>query len=139
MKDSYALNIINQTINSENCLKLVRIEIDNTLSLDQHISTLSKKASNQLNAIGRIQKHMEFKEKEILLNSFLPSNCNYCPLVCHFFSSKSLNKIEKIQEQALRILYRDFNSDYNQLLNKSSKTLMEVKCLRNLRWKCLKL
>ena len=76
MKDSYALNIINQTINSENCLKPVRIEIDNTLSLDQYISTLSKKASNQLNAIGRIQKYMEFKEKEILSSSFVPSNRN---------------------------------------------------------------
>ena len=76
MKDSYALNIINQTINSENCLKPVTIEIDNTLSLDQYISTLSKKASNQLNAIGRIQKYMEFKEKEILSSSFVPSNRN---------------------------------------------------------------
>ena len=52
MKDSYPLNISNQTINSENCLKLVRIETDNTLSLDQLISTLSKKVSNQLTAMG---------------------------------------------------------------------------------------
>ena len=45
------------------------------------MSTLSKKASNQLNAIGRIQKYMDFKEKEIHLNSFVYSICNYCPLV----------------------------------------------------------
>ena len=32
MKDSYALNINNQTINSENCVKLLGIEIHNTLS-----------------------------------------------------------------------------------------------------------
>ena len=50
----------------------------------------------------------------------------------HFCSSKSLRKIEKIQERALRILYNDSTSDYNQLLNKSSKASMEVKCLRNL-------
>ena len=41
-KDSYALNINNQTINSENCIKLLGIEIDNTLSFDKHISTLCK-------------------------------------------------------------------------------------------------
>ena len=45
MKDFYALNISNQTIISENCLKLVRIETDNALSLDQHISTLSKETA----------------------------------------------------------------------------------------------
>ena len=91
-----------------------------------------RKASNQLNAIGRIQKYMGFKEKEVLLNSFVLSNFNYCPLVWHFYSSKSLKKIEKIQERTLRILYNDSTSDYNQLLNKSSKASMEVKCLRNL-------
>ena len=31
MKDCYALNISNETINSENCAKLLGIEIDNTL------------------------------------------------------------------------------------------------------------
>ena len=58
MKNAYALNINKQTINSENCIKLLGFEIDNTLSFDKHISNLCKKASNQLNAIGRIQKYM---------------------------------------------------------------------------------
>ena len=64
---------------------------------------------------------MGFKEKEILLNSFVYSNFNYCPLVWRFCSSKSLNKIEKIQERALRLLRNDFTSDYSELLNKSGK------------------
>ena len=64
MNDSYALNINNQTINSENCVKLVGIEIGNTLQFDQHVSNLYKKAaSNQLNAIGRIQKYKGLKKK----------------------------------------------------------------------------
>ena len=95
MKDSCPLNINDQKINSENCVKLLGIEIDNKLCFEQHIPTLCKKASNQLNAIGRIQKYMALKEKEILLNSFVYSNFNYCPLVWHFYSSKSLNKIAK--------------------------------------------
>ena len=49
-----------------------------------------------------------------------------------YLSSKSLKKIEKIQERTLRILYNDSTSDYNQLLNKSSKASMEVKRLRKL-------
>ena len=75
---------------------------------------------------------MGFKGKEVFLNSFVLSNFNYCPLVWHFCSSKSLKKSGKIQERALRILYDDSTSDYNQLLNKSSKASMEVKRFRNL-------
>ena len=132
MKDSYPLNINDQKINSENCVKLLSIETDNKLCFEQHISTLCKKASNRLNAIGRIQKYMGFKEKEILLNSFVYSNFNCCPLVWHFCSSKSLNKIEEIQERALRLLHSNFTGDYSELLNKSGKPSMEVKRLRTL-------
>ena len=81
MKDSYPLNINDLTINSENSVKLLGIEIDDKLSFEQYISTLCNKASNQLNAIGRIQKFMSLKEKEVPLNSFVCSNFNYCPLV----------------------------------------------------------
>ena len=84
MKDSYPLNINDLLINSENSVKLLGIEIDNKLSFEQHISTLCNKASNQLNAIGRTQTFMGFKEKEVLINSFLYSNFNYCRLVWHF-------------------------------------------------------
>ena len=46
-----------------------------------------------------------------------------------FLFFKLLKKIEKIHQRTLRILYNDSNSDYNQLLNKSSKASMEVKQL----------
>ena len=45
---------------------------------------------------------------------------------------KSVKKIEKIQKRALRILYNDFSSDHESILNKSGKSTMEVKDLRTL-------
>ena len=93
MKDSYPLNINDLTIHSENSVKLLGIEIDNKLPFEKYFSTLCNKASNQLNATGRIQKFMGFKEKEVLLNSLVYSNFNYWPLVWHFCSYKSLYKI----------------------------------------------
>ena len=56
MDDSFALNISNQTINSENFVKLLGIEINNKLSCEKHICNLFKRASNQLNVVGKIQK-----------------------------------------------------------------------------------
>ena len=53
---------------------------------------------------------MEFKAKEILVQSFVFSNFNYRPLVWHFSSEKSMKKIEKIHERALRFLYKGSNS-----------------------------
>ena len=62
IKDSYSLNLNQEVMNSENSVKLLGVEIDNKLSFEKHISTLVKKASNQLNAISRIQKFMGFKD-----------------------------------------------------------------------------
>ena len=67
MKDSYPLNVNDLTINSENSLKLLGIKIDKKLSFEQHIFTLFNKASNQLNATGRIQKYTVLRKKKFFL------------------------------------------------------------------------
>ena len=53
------------------------------------------------------------------IETFVYSNFNYCPLVLYFSSSKSLQKIERIQERALRFLYNDHKSSYDDLLTRS--------------------
>ena len=127
MKDSYPLNINDLTINSENSLKPLDIEIDNNLSFEQHISIICNKASNQLKVIGRIQKIMRFKEKEVLLNSFVYSNFNYCPLVWLFCSSKSLYKIEK--------KYKNGSLDYYTATYTASDCVELLKNQVKLQWK----
>ena len=73
---------------------------------------------------------MEFKAKEILVQSIVFSNFNYCPLVWHFSSEKSMKKIEKMHERALRFLYNDSNSSYDDLLSKAGKCTMKISRLR---------
>ena len=45
---------------------------------------------------------------------------------------KSLQKIEKLQERALRFLYNDHKSSYNDLLLKSGRCTMQVSRQRTL-------
>jgi hypothetical protein len=43
----------------------------------------------------------------------------YCPLTWHFCTEQNSNKIEKIQERALRFIYNDSDSSYETLLQNS--------------------
>ena len=43
MKDSYVLSKNEEVINCENCVKLLRVEIDNKFFFEKNISTLCKK------------------------------------------------------------------------------------------------
>ena len=43
----------------------------------------------------------------------------YCPITWVFFSRSCNNKIKKLQEKALRLVYDDYESSFDVLLNKN--------------------
>ena len=57
---------------------------------------------------------------------------NYCPVVWYFSTFKQMQKIERIQERALRFILNDYNLDYDSLLVKSDNVTVEVKRMRSL-------
>ena len=61
-------------------MKLLGVHIDNKLNFHEHINKICKSAGNQLNALIRLKLFIGFQEKEVLVNSFLYSNFNYCQL-----------------------------------------------------------
>ena len=132
MFNQYTLNIDGNQVTSEKSVKLLGINIDIKLSFDEPVSLICQKASNQLNAISRLHRYFGFKEKEVLINSFVYGNFNYCSVVWHFCSAKSVRKIEQTGTRALRIFYNVFDSDYKTLLNKLGKCAMELRRLRTL-------
>ena len=91
-----------------------------------------KKATAQRNVLKRLKSFIGFAEEEDLVQSFVYSNFNYCPLVWYCSSSKSLQKIERIQERALRFLYNDHKSSYDDLRTRSRKCTMLVARQRTL-------
>ena len=75
---------------SKSSLKLLGVTLDYRLDFDPHISNICKKAATQLNVLKRLKAFIGFREKQILVQSFVYSDLNYCPLVWYFSSSKSL-------------------------------------------------
>ena len=95
--------------------------------INEHILILCSKAAMQLNALTRLQKYVGKAEKEAIINSFILSNTNYCPLVWHFSSCGSIRKIEKIRKRCLRIVLNDYESDYETLLGNSNKPTIAIR------------
>ena len=54
---------------------------------------LQLKSANELNALLRLKVFLSFHAKEVLINSYIISKFNYCPLVWVFSSAQSINKI----------------------------------------------
>ena len=81
MCNQYTLNIDGNQVTSEKSVKLLGINIDNKLSFDEHVSSLCKKASNQLDTKSRLHRYLRFKEKVVLINGFIYAHFNYCTMV----------------------------------------------------------
>ena len=61
---------------------------------------------------------MSFKKRRTLMKAFIESQFSYCPLIWIFHSKIMNNKINRIHERALRLVYSDHVSSFNELLKK---------------------
>ena len=131
---TYSLNIGGDIIKSQKIVELLGLEIDYKLNFEKHISELCKRAAGRLNAISRLNnsKVLTKQTKKILLESFVSSCFNYCPIVWHFCSNNSTKRMERVQERALRILLDDKTSPYTELLILAEKPSLEIKRMQQL-------
>ena len=78
---------------------------------------ICKKANAKLHALARIAKYLSSDKLRILMKTFIESQFNYCPLTWMFHSRQLNTKINKLQERALRIVHKNPNLTFQQLLD----------------------
>lgn len=122
--------IDNVEIKCEDSVTLLGVNIDFLLNFNIHVSEICKKASKQLAVLKRLGRFLTKNGKMAIYNSFIASNFNYCPIVWHFCSVASTNKMEKIQERALRFIHNDFQSSTDALLAMSGTSPLHIKRMK---------
>ena len=96
--------------------KLLGVKFDSKLSFESHITSLCKKASQKLHALARISHYMDLNKRRSLMKAFITSQFSYCPLIWMFHSRNLNNKINRIHEQVLRLVYQN-NLSFSELLD----------------------
>ena len=71
----------------------------------------------QLNALARISGYMDSSKKGTIMKAFITSHFSYCPLVWMFHSREINNKINRIHERSLRLVYSDKTCTFKELLD----------------------
>ena len=121
--DSFQVGQTN--IECDDNVTLLGINLDYMLKFE-----ICKKASQQLAVLKRLGRFLTKQGKLIIYNSFIASNFSYCPLAWHFCSVSSTNKLEKVQERALRFINNDFSSPINDLLKSTNTQPLHVRRLK---------
>ena len=135
MKNPETLNfqLGNITIKPEDKVRLLGIDLDSKLNFNCHIHEICQKAARQINALKRLSKFLTLESRMAIFRSFIMSNFNYCSLVWHACGAKkNTRKLEKLQERALRFVYLDKVSSYDDLLTKANLTTLHLGRLKML-------
>ena len=126
------LNIVieDQTISNSNCEKLLGVLLDSKLTFKPHVDSICRKAGLKLNAISRIIPYMDFSKRRLLVNAFFSSQFNYCPLIWMCHNRMLNNRINRLHERCLRIIYNDKHTSFEELLEKDKSVSIHQKNLQ---------
>ena len=97
---------------------LLGVLIDNDISLKSYLNDKIKMANSKIASIKRNQHFLTFQQKKIVLSSFVHCHFSYAPLAWMFHSREINNKINRVQKRALRILFNDEHSTFEELLKR---------------------
>ena len=115
--ENASLKVDGHNIKGNITVKLLGINIDNQLNFNDHASSIYKKASLKLHALARVSKFMSNEKLRVLMKAFIESQFGYCPLIWMYHSRILNNKINKLHERALRLVYKNNTSSFHELLS----------------------
>ena len=96
------------------------------------MGSICKKAGAKLKALTRIANHMPFQKVKMLMNAFFTCQFSYCPLTWMFHSKKLNNKINRLHERCLGVVYNHKLSTFEELLNKDNSVSIHHRILKSL-------
>ena len=116
------VTIRSSTVKESEYEKLLGITFDKKLSFRKHIEDLCKKANQKLHALACLPTYIDPLKLEILINSFIASQFNYCPLVWMFHDRELNSKLNLIQERVLRLVCKGSETECENLMKRTLTT-----------------
>ena len=104
--DKVSVNVENINITSISEIRSLGVILDSTMSMEKHVNSVTKSAYHMLYKISRIRRYLSEDVTKTLVNSLVTSRLDYCNSLLYGLPSILLNKLQKVQNTAARIIKR---------------------------------
>ena len=128
--ESMILKIDNTIVIETNLVTLLGIKIESELTFNKYMEMVCKKASQKLTALSRLCAFIPFHKRKLLMNAFFESQFSYSPLVCMFHSRQVNSKVNSLHYRALRMVYLEETSSFEELLTKDGSVTIHHRNLQ---------
>ena len=106
-------------VKSFDYLKILGVTIENKLTFSEHISNICKKTSCEVVVFLRLRNLILWSAKLQLYKSNTFPHLTCRDIIWYFCKSSNKKKMERIQEQALRVVFKYKSETYSELLTRA--------------------
>ena len=89
-----------------NCVTLLGVDLDESLSFESHVSELVSSCYFQIRNIGKIKNRLPSEDLQILVHSVISSKLDYCNVILFGIKQNFIQKLQKVQNAAARLIYK---------------------------------
>ena len=113
-------------------LKLLGVTIDSDLMFRSHIQEICIHTSKKIGVLSRLKNMISTETKFHFYKFAILPNLTYCHVLWNFCTKSDRRKLERIQERALRIVFKEKSATYEELLEKAKLTTLYNRRLQDL-------
>ena len=105
---------------------MLGITVDDMLKFDTQVANICRKVSQQVAVLKRMRNIPPYDIRKNIYTSFIVPHFDYCAQTWHFCNKGSAEKLQKVNERAVRFVFRDKCAPFEKFLSiLGRKTLME--------------
>jgi hypothetical protein len=109
---SDSLELADSSVPLSSAVKNLGVILDNTLSMKQHISSVSRTCYFQLRRIATIRKYLTTDATAKLVTSTILTRLDYCNSLLAGLPSSSISRLQRIQNCSARLVLRRKKIDH---------------------------
>ena len=98
------LIICNEQISSTSKAKNLGVILDSALTMEPKINEICKKACWEIRNIGRLREMIDPRNCAILVQAYVTSKLDYCNALLYSCNAKHINKLQRVQNAAARLI-----------------------------------
>ena len=112
----------NNIITNSDALQMLGVTVNDMLKFDKQVANICRKVSQQVTFLKRTRNRLPFDiRKNIFMSFIVPHFDYYWFIVPHFCNKSSAEKLDKVNERAVRFVFRDKHTTYEELLKLLSR------------------
>ena len=110
--DNCSIDLVDNVIQFQSCVKYLGVTLDSTLTMKDHISSVSRTCFLKLRRIASIQHFLPREAIMRLVSATILSQIDYCNSTFIGITEEQISRLQRIQNAAARLILRKRKRDH---------------------------